>query len=139
MLEPTALLGAWTLRRVVEDRLAGERRDVVGRAVLDLAAPDRVRWSEEGTMTWAGRSVPVSRTLHVVRTGAGDTGWEVRFSDGRLFHPWSVGAEVDHPCAPDHYRGRVETEGDPVDRWTVTWTARGPQKDYTMVTVHTPA
>jgi hypothetical protein len=133
VLEPTALLGAWTLTRGIEDRLEGEHRDVVGRTLLELESPDRVRWSEEGTMTWAGRSVPVSRTLYVVRTGAD---WEVRFADERVFHPWSVGAEVDHPCAPDHYRGRVEVEGDPVVRWTVTWTALGPQKDYTMTTAH---
>ena len=133
MLEPTALVGTWTLTRVVDDRLAGERRDVSGRATLELEAPDRVRWHEEGTMTWAGRSVPVSRTLHVVRDGAD---WEVRFSDGRTFHPWAVGAEVDHPCAPDHYRGLVQADGDPVGRWTVEWRAQGPEKDYVMRTAH---
>lgn len=97
-------------------------------------------------MTWSGRSVPVSRTLYVVRTAGPVPDWEVRFADGRVFHPWSVGAEVDHPCAPDHYRGRIDVDGSgerrragPLDRWTVTWTAHGPHKDYTMVTVHTRA
>ena len=71
MTEPTALLGTWSLTRVVDDRLAGERRDVRGTATLELETPDRVRWSEEGTMTWAGHAVPVSRTLFIERTGDG--------------------------------------------------------------------
>lgn len=132
-VEPTDLLGTWTLTRVVDDRLAGEHRNVIGTATLEPESPDRVRWSEQGTMTWAGRSVPVGRTLFVDRT---DGGWLVRFSDGRPFHPWAVGTRVDHPCAPDHYRGLVEVEGDPVTRWTVEWRASGPEKDYVMTTVH---
>ena len=132
-VEPTDLLGTWTLTRVVDDRLAGERRHVVGTATLELESADRVRWSEEATMTLGGRSVPVSRTLFVERDG---TEWKVCFSDGRPFHPWAVGVRVDHPCRADHYRGLVETEGDPVSRWTVEWRASGPGKDYVMRTVH---
>lgn len=134
MTDPTALLGTWTLTREVDDRLAGERREVRGTASLALETPDRVRWSEEGVMTWAGprgeHRVPVSRTLFVVRT---DGAWDVHFEDGRLFHPWAVGAWVDHPCAPDHYRGLIEV-GDA--GWTVEWQARGPEKDYAMRTAH---
>jgi hypothetical protein len=132
-IEPTDLLGTWKLVRVVDDRLASERRDVRGTATLELESPDRVRWSEEGTMTWAGRSVPVSRTLYVDRL---DEGWFVHFADGRPFHPWSVDVRVDHPCGPDHYRGLIGTEGDPVVRWTVEWQAVGPEKDYLMTTTH---
>jgi hypothetical protein len=82
-------------------------------------------------MTWAGHEVPVSRTLLVVRE---DTGWMVRFDDGRPFHPWSVGEPVDHPCGDDHYRGLVRCLGD--DVWTVEWDVVGPVKDYTMTTAH---
>jgi hypothetical protein len=133
-LEPVDLLGTWSLVRVVEDRLAGERRDVRGTASLELESPRRVRWSEQGTMTWGGHSVPVSRTLYVDRAGAD---WEVRFADGRLFHQWAVGTRVEHPCAADHYTGLVQVAGEPVERWTVRWHARGPDKDYVMSTVHT--
>lgn len=131
MTDPVELLGTWALTRVVDDRLAGERRDVRGTATLTLETPDRVRWSEEGTMTWAGHAVPVSRTLYVERAG-GD--WAVHFEDGRLFHPWAIGAWVDHPCTPDHYRGLIEIDGE--DRWTVEWRAKGPEKDYVMQTEH---
>jgi len=127
---PTDLLGTWTLTRVVEDRLAGERRDVVGTATLALESPERVRWSEAGTMTWAGRSVPVTRTLYVDRVG---TDWEVSFSDGRPFHPWATGARVGHPCGRDFYTGLIEV-GEAT--WTVEWQASGPEKDYVMRTLH---
>jgi hypothetical protein len=135
-VDPTALLGTWALTRVVQDHRAGERRDVTGEATLVAESADRVRWSERGTMTWPGHEVPVERTLYVDREG---DAWTVRFGDGRPFHPWALGVEVDHPCAPDHYRGRVEvTDGpDGVEAWTVTWDASGPEKDYRMVTVHT--
>ena len=96
-VDPIDLLGTWTLSRVVDDHLAGERREVVGTAELAEVEPGRVRWSESGTMTWPGHTVPVTRTLYVVRE---DDGWFVRFEDGRPFHPWAVGHQVDHPCAP---------------------------------------
>ena len=136
MTEPTDLLGTWDLSRVVDDRLSGVPREVHGTATLELETPDRVRWREEGTMTWDGHSVPVSRTLYVDRGSDDGGGWFVHFEDGRPFHPWDVGVRVDHPCSPDHYEGLIETEGDPVVRWTVEWRAVGPEKDYVMTTVH---
>ena len=130
-MDPTDLLGTWTLTRLVDDHRAGERREVVGTAELSEVADGLVRWTESGTMTWAGHAVPVSRTLRVVRD---DDGWFVHFEDGRPFHPWAIGRQVDHPCAPDHYRGLIEVAD---GSWTVTWDAVGPEKDYRMVTVHT--
>ncbi len=76
----------------------------------------------------------MSRTLFIERAGGE---WAVHFEDGRLFHPWAVGRWVDHPCAPDHYRGLVETDGEPVTGWSVEWRASGPEKDYVMTTQHT--
>lgn len=127
---PLDLLGAWTLSRVVDDRRAGQRRDVRGSATLALESPGRVRWSETGTMTWGDHVVEVERTLFVVRRGEE---WFVEFSDGRPFHPWAVGRPVEHPCAADHYVGLIEV-GE--DGWTVEWRATGPEKDYVMTTVH---
>jgi len=140
MTAPTDLLGRWALTRTVEDRLAGELREVVGEATLTQTAADLVRWHEGGTMTWSGRSVEVERDLEVRRTYAG---WTVHFADGRVFHPWLVGAEVEHACTPDHYRGLIEVEPGRADvpeappaRWSVRWEARGPHKDYLMRTEH---
>ena len=131
---PTDLLGTWTLTRRVTDRLAGETRHVEGTARLRAEHPGLVRWTEEGTMRWSGGVVPVARTLDVRRAAAG--AWTVHFSDGRVFHPWLVGAEVDHPCGADHYRGLVSVAEDR-ERWSVTWHSRGPEKDYVLRTTHT--
>jgi len=133
-VQPTDLLGTWSLTRVVDDHRSGERRDVVGTAELVAVDVGRVRWTEAGTMSWPGHSVPVSRTLYVVREP--DDRWWVLFEDARPFHPWAVGHQVEHPCAPDRYRGLVGATGEPVATWTVTWDAVGPEKDYRMVTVH---
>lgn len=136
-ISPLGLLGTWSLTRVVDDRVAGERRDVRGTATLEQESPGRIRWSETGTMTWGGHAVPVSRTLYIERhLDRGDGAWSVHFEDGRLFHPWAVGTRVDHLCAPDHYRGLVEVdaEDEPVTRWSVEWRASGPEKDYVMRT-----
>jgi hypothetical protein len=133
-MTPLDLLGTWDLVRVVDDHRNGERRDVRGTATLALEPDGRVRWDEEGTMSWDGHAVPVSRTLYVVP--GPDGAWLVEFADGRVFHPWAVGERVVHPCAPDTYVGVVHLDGDPVERWTVEWRATGPEKDYVMHTVH---
>lgn len=131
--DPTDLLGTWRLDREVDDRLAGERREVRGSATLERVADDHVRWTEEGVMRWPGHEVPVGREL-AVRLVAG--AWVVHFSDGRVFHPWRVGEQVDHPCAPDHYTGRIDVDPDGAG-WTVVWHSRGPAKDYVLTTRHT--
>ena len=137
---PTELLGTWRLTRVVDDRRSGERRDVLGSATLSASGPERVRWQESGTMTWPGHAVEIQRTLYVDRVDRDGDSWLVRFEDGRPFHPWAVGAEVEHACAPDTYRGLVEVEGEvagePVESWSVAWEAIGPEKDYRMRTAY---
>lgn len=127
MLQPTDLLGEWELRRRVVDRLAHVEGTVTGSTTLSLIGPDEVRWDESGTMTLDGRTVPVSRTLSVRRS---DGTWVVHFSDGRVFHPWVWGTSVEHACAPDDYTGVLDGDA---DRWTARWDARGPAKEYTLV------
>lgn len=127
MLQPTDLLGEWELRRRVVDRLAHVEGTVTGSTTLSLIGPDEVRWDESGTMILDGRTVPVTRTLSVRRS---DGTWVVHFSDGRVFHPWVWGTSVEHACAPDDYTGVLDGDA---DRWTVRWDARGPAKEYTLV------
>lgn len=127
MLLPTDLLGEWVLRRRVDDRRAGVDGIVTGTTCLTRTGPDEVRWDESGTMTFDGRTVPVSRTLHVRR--ADDDRWTVFFADDRPFHDWVWGERVDHACAPDDYTGVLAGDA---DRWTVRWEAHGPAKDYVL-------
>lgn len=131
-MTPLDLLGDWALDRVVVDRTDGSRRRVLGTTELRRVDDDTVAWTEAGTMTWPGGSVPVSRTLSVVRR---DGRWTVLFGDGREFHAWIPGETVVHDCAPDTYTGLIS--GTP-DRWHVRWEASGPAKDYRMESTLTP-
>jgi hypothetical protein len=132
VLEPTDLLGTWSVARTIDDRRAGERSTVDGTSMLERRDDGRIRWSEQGTLHRGDLHVPVSRVLFVEPR---DAGWFVTFDDGRDFHPWAPGDEVVHPCAADTYVGRIETPG--VDAWTVVWHVTGPDKDYSMTTLLT--
>lgn len=134
---PLDLLGRWRLEREVEDRYASARLRVTGTALLEALADGRVRWHEEGTLERPGSApAAVHRTLLVVRDDQGC--WQVTFDDGRPFHPWAPGVEVDHPCVDDLYRGVVDVHDlHDAARWTVTWQVRGPAKDHTITTAYT--
>lgn len=132
VLEPTALLGVWTMSRTIDDRHGTEQSTVDGTSEFVLEPDGRIRWSERGTLHRMSGDIPVSRVLYVQHR---DDGWWVTFQDGSDFHPWQPGDEFVHACAPDTYTGRVDFAGR--DAWTVRWQVSGPAKDYTMVTVLT--
>lgn len=131
-LDPTALLGAWTFTRVIDDHLAGDEKRVVGRCEFAVATGGRIRWSETGTLYSANLELPVMRTSYLEPRGAG---WFVTFEDGRDFHPWAPGEPVVHHCGADLYAGRVSAPGP--EGFTVRWRVTGPKKDYTMTTALT--
>lgn len=137
---PLDLLGRWRLERTIEDRYARARLRVRGEAVLEQVGDGRVRWHEDGLLERPGAEpAAVHRTLFLVPGPDGDPdAWSVTFDDGRAFHPWTPGHEVDHPCAADHYRGLVETDG-AAEPWRVVWHVRGPAKDHTITTDYRPA
>ena len=134
MSTPLDLLGRWRLERSIEDRRGDETLGVTGTTLLEATEDGAVRWHEEGVLRRPGAApAEVSRTLLVVPpTPGGDDAWWVRFADGRPFHPWHPGADLEHPCGTDVYRGRVDL--DLPARWRVRWTVTGPAKDYTMRT-----
>lgn len=135
--DPRTLLGAWRFERVIDDRLAGDRKTVEGTITLSDARP-RVRWSEEGVLHLDGQDLPVTRTMFVEPRG---DGWYVVFEDGHDFHPWTTGEQVQHLCGRDLYSGRIDVGGRPEEAgrpepvaWSVRWEVTGPEKDYTMTT-----
>ena len=86
-VEPTELLGAWTLARRIVDRPVDGGAPQFGRVdgTLTLAADgDDVAWCEQGVLTWNDQHLPVTRR-HVVRR-EGD-GLDVCFDDGRPVPP----------------------------------------------------
>jgi hypothetical protein len=126
---PTDLLGVWQLQRRLVDRRTGQFGRVSGWLELTLVG-GVVHWLELGELEWDGRSFEVTRELHIVRAG---DGWEVRFTDGRAFHPWRPGALVEHPCRADLYRGLVSVDVGH-QRLRVLWDVTGPGKDQRIVT-----
>lgn len=132
LADPTSLLGTWQLTRVIEDRRLDDVSHLDGSLELASEGPDLVTWEERATWHRPAGDVAVRRGLRLQRTG---DGWWVRFEDGRDFHPWRPGEQVEHDCTPDLYRGTVRGT---TDRWTVVWEASGPEKDYRMTTTLTP-
>jgi hypothetical protein len=120
---PTALVGAWRLRRRLVDRSAGGLGTMTGTLTLE---PDDggLAWHEAGRLRWAGRDLDVTRD-YVLREN--EDGWWVHFTDGRPFHPWRPGATVEHPCVADLYRGLIRIDGP--DRWRILWDVTGPRKE----------
>lgn len=138
-LDPLSLVGRWDFSRTIDDRLTGTQSTVVGHTDLVAESAERVRWHEEGILYTDDRELEVFRNLYVVLQ---DGSWNVTFEDGRYFHPWVPGENVEHPCGADMYVGRISavesgSDARAVARWTVQWKVSGPRKDYTMTTVLT--
>jgi hypothetical protein len=110
------LTGRWTIERRVRDLRAGTSGRFVGIATI---TPDG-RWVEEGTLDFGPYRGPARRELRIV-------GGEVRFADGRPFHPLDLtGAPVEHLCGDDRYLGRFRRLGP--DALDVVWEVTGPRK-----------
>lgn len=131
--DPRALVGTWRFDRIIHDVSSGRDHTASGEATFVPDGDRRVRWSETGTVRWGGDGddIPIARTLVLDRRAEG---WMVLFDDGREFHPWLPGREVEHPCGDDVYTGRVLADQGS-DTWSVAWNAAGPTKDYAVTTV----
>jgi hypothetical protein len=121
--EPDELLGTWWLHRRVADLRRGQCGRVTGTLELVLVG-SAVHWLERGELAWDGAVHPVSRELHLERS---ESGWDVRFADGRAFHRWAPGQIVEHPCRADHYLGLIRVDRD-CTRLRTLWDVSGPDK-----------
>jgi hypothetical protein len=125
-VDPAAYLaGTWRVERSLHDARLGDGRFEGTATFVPTSAG--LAWRERGRLRLAGHEAPARRDLRIVAAGAG---WEVRFADGRLFHPLdlSTGAgPVEHLCGADVYSGEYAIEGP--DAFVVRWRVRGPAKD----------
>ena len=111
------LTGRWTIGRRVYDLRAGTSGCFAGIATI---TPDG-RWVEEGTLEFGPYRGPARRELRIA-------GGEVRFADGRPFHPLDLtGAPVKHLCGDDRYVGEFRLVA--TDRFETTWCITGPGKE----------
>ena len=110
------LTGRWTVERHVRDLLTGDCGRFEGVATI---TPDG-RWIEEGTLSFGAYRGPARRELRIA-------GGEVRFADGRLFHPLDLtGRTVEHRCGEDRYTGAYRLRGR--DALEIAWDVIGPHK-----------
>lgn len=136
--DPRAFLpGVWQIDRQVHDARARQDGTYVGTATF-LLEGEGLSWTERGELRLGTFVGTATRVMHVVPGRDGAAPWEVRFDDGRPFHPLDLRAgacPVDHPCGEDHYAGwvRVEHEG----LMVVSWRVVGPAKDHTILSRYT--
>ena len=146
LLVPDALgflRGRWRLDRRLADHAAGRTGTFSGTAQFaplgDHArgagdpGPAALAYCEEGELRFRGHCGPASRSL--IYRGRPDGTADVCFADGREFYrldPRSGRWRADHQCGADHYAvaGQVLGSGTFEERWR----ARGPDKDYEIIT-----
>lgn len=123
-------LGGWSLDRRIDQADGGTGR-FTGQA----------RWTPEGAGMLYAETGQLALDGHppmqAERRYRWDPGLIVRFEDGRLFHTVPpLGGRTSHWCDPDRYEAHYDFADWPIFR--VTWTVRGPRKDYVMTSVYRP-
>jgi Family of unknown function (DUF6314) len=126
----TFLLGSggasrWSVVRELVDLRAGLAGRFEGIAVFAGDGAE-IQWDEAGELDWPTHHGEAGRRLVVVPDGAGA---EVRFHDGRPFHPLDLTTgrcDVVHDCAPDRYTGEFAVLSG--DEFHISWDVEGPAK-----------
>jgi Family of unknown function (DUF6314) len=117
------LAGSWAVERAVN----GVPGAFVGIADFVELCDGTMRWHESGRLRLDQFDGRACRTLIIVAT---DDGHEVRFDDGRAFHPLDLSTghtEVVHLCGADRYHG-IYSCGEPGELH-VCWNVIGPGRD----------
>jgi Family of unknown function (DUF6314) len=135
------LLGRWELSRSYTDHRSGTDGTFRGQAVLTVTRSGdaagglaRARYEETGELCFGSYRAPASRSLEYRQQADGTV---------MLYRPGaqpyieldlaSGVARASHPCGADHYETSVVVQSrDVVEEH---WRVRGPDKDYTAVTV----
>ncbi len=125
------LLGAWEIRRTLDDRRNGARGSFEGRAVFAPGDAGTLAYREEWRLALGGFETLAHQSYLYAFPVPHRA--EVSFADGRPFHPLDLRDgqwDAEHVCAADLYRGRFRAEGP--ERWFVLWTVTGPRKDQSL-------
>ncbi|WEP00392.1 DUF6314 family protein [Streptomyces sp. FXJ1.172] len=128
------LAGRWRVGRSVRDLAGRGEGHFCGVTLFSPLDGGGLLHEESGDFTWQGVTRPATRTLRFLPGAAPGTA-DVRFADGRPFHPLDLrtGRYVaDHPCAADLYRGEFTVRD--ADHWRTLWRVGGPAKDLLLTT-----
>ena len=124
------LTGQWSVNRAINDHPGAFE----GAATFIADGDGRMTWHETGRLCLDAYDGTASRTLAIVPApGVSADIWEVRFADGRFFHPLDLTTgrcDVEHLCGPDVYAGAYTVLGQ--DELSVLWRVRGPGRDDTI-------
>lgn len=129
------LRGHWRITRSLTDHLEGTSGSLTGTASF-LPLPDEaggLAYREDGQISLAGYRGPASRSLLWLPAGGGAA--DVRFADGRAFYLADLRPgwwRAEHRCGADVYHVSYHLHGPGL--LTERWRARGPRKDYLMMT-----
>lgn len=129
-------VGTWSLTRRIEDFRADEILTFEGVARIG-PCDDGAVYHETGTLRRPDGAGFEATRRYLWRDEPGRI--NVCFEDGRPFHAFAPGAEVNasHWCDPDTYRVSYDFAQWP--RWNTVWSVSGPRKDYRMATTYRPA
>jgi Family of unknown function (DUF6314) len=125
------LTGAWRVGRTLEDRRRGARGRFDGGASFTPGQTGALACREEGRLALAGFETVAHQSY--LYTFPAPFLAEVRFADGRPFHPLDLRDGVwtaEHLCGADLYRGAFRALGP--DRWQAEWEISGPCKDQVL-------
>jgi len=135
------LLGAWVIRRTLNDRRHGAQGHFEGRATFTPGDANTLAYREEGRLALGGFETLAHQSyLYAFPAPQRAHRAEVRFADGRAFHPLDLSDgqwSAEHLCEPDLYRGRFQALAP--GRWSVLWTVTGPRKDQVLESYFTRA
>ena len=140
------LVGAWEIRRTLDDRRRAAQGHFEGRATFTPGDENTLAYREEGCLELGGFETLAHQSYLYAfpaphgRLHRGPHRAEVRFADGRPFHALDLSDgrwAAEHLCGRDLYRGRFRAEG--AERWSVAWTIAGPRKDQVLESLFTRA
>ncbi len=128
--------GNWRIQREITDMRILESGTLEGEAHF-TAKENGLLYHERGMLRFAGGAPVLAERSY--QWSFQDDEVFVAYADGTPFHCFArVGAPVatPHLCGEDMYRGLYSFVRFP--QWQVTWTVKGPRKNYRSVTQYTP-
>ena len=133
-LTPADFEGSWQISRQITDFRIVESGTLEGEVTFTPHAQGLL-YTERGTLRFAGGAPMAAERSYI--WSFTDTDVFVAYADGAPFHsfPMTGGPEATpHLCGEDMYRGTYSFVRFP--DWKVTWSVKGPRKDYRSVTTY---